>query len=193
MEDVRADAIEYVLKTDNYTTQLNVYASRPESLVEIEVKPVSAELLNQIGNTVPVNAAESNRRFTFEIRNPGLYEIKIRELDEQAQPVSEIVLYQTFSYSEEYNAFPQKKPIGKDLLLLLASDGDGNEVFDPVDVFMNFRKTLDREYDPRILFLILVIVFVLLDIAVRKFKFKWPHELIREHKQRKAEDAENNR
>jgi hypothetical protein len=58
---------------------------------------------------------------------------------------------------------------------------------------MNFRKTLDREYDPRILFLILVIVFVLLDIAVRKFKFKWPHELIREHKQRKAEDAENNR
>lgn len=193
MEEVRADAIEYVLKTDNYTTQLNVYASHPESLVEIEVRPVSAELVNQIGSTVPVNAAESNRRFTFEIRNPGLYEIKIRELDEQAQPVSEIVLYQTFSYSEEYNAFPQKKPIGKDLLLLLASDGDGNEVLDPVDVFMNFRKTLDREYDPRILFLILAIVCVLLDIAVRKFKFKWPHELIRERKQRKAENAENNR
>ena len=32
------------------------------------------------------------------------------------------------------------------------------------------------------------IVAVLLDIAVRKFKFKWIHELVREHKQKKADN-----
>ena len=43
-------------------------------------------------------------------------------------------------------------------------------------------------FDPRIIFLILTIIFVLLDIAVRKFKFKWPHELIRERKMKKADN-----
>ena len=66
-------------------------------------------------------------------------------------------------------------------------DGRGVTVNDPVEVFQSFAKTLHREFDPRILFLILVIVLFLLDIAVRKFKFKWPHELIREHKQKKAD------
>ena len=51
--------------------------------------------------------------------------------------------------------------------------------------FDSFEKTLKLTYDPRIVFLILTIIFVLLDIAVRKFKFKWPHELMRERKMRK--------
>ena len=38
--------------------------------------------------------------------------------------------------------------------------------------------------------MILAIVFFLADIAVRKFKFKWPHELIREYKEKK--NAEKN-
>ena len=30
-----------------------------------------------------------------------------------------------------------------------------------------------------------MIVLFVLDVAVRKFKFKWPHELIREHRAEK--------
>ena len=136
-----------------------------------------------------VKIAESNRRFTFEIRDAGLYEIRIKELDEMSATVSEVVIYKTFSYSEEYNEFTEKEPIGASLLELLVNNGGGASVTDPVEVFMNFSKTLKREYDPRILFLILIIIFVLFDIAVRKFKFKWPHELVREYKQRKADNA----
>jgi hypothetical protein len=61
------------------------------------------------------------------------------------------------------------------------------EIEDPASVFESFSKTLAKEFDPRVLFLILCIICVLLDIAVRKFKFKWIHELVREHKQRKAD------
>ena len=35
--------------------------------------------------------------------------------------------------------------------------------------------------------MIMAIVFFLVDIAVRKFKFKWPHEIIREAKEKKSE------
>ena len=35
--------------------------------------------------------------------------------------------------------------------------------------------------------MILVTVLFLLDIAVRKFKFKWIHELIRDAKEKKAQ------
>ena len=39
--------------------------------------------------------------------------------------------------------------------------------------------------------MILAIVCFLIDIAVRKFKFKWPHEIIREMKQKKEEQKGN--
>ena len=41
--------------------------------------------------------------------------------------------------------------------------------------------------DPRLAFIIAAIVLFLLDIAVRKFKFKWLHEIIRERKNKKSQ------
>ena len=79
--------------------------------------------------------------------------------------------------------------MGEELLTLLAEDGKGVVISDPADVFASFAKTLKREFDPRMILLISIIVLVLLDIAVRKFKFKWPHELIRERRQRKADSV----
>ncbi len=189
MEDVRADGLEYILKTDNYTTQLNIHGVAENHRVEVEVLPVSESLAGLLDRGIPVTSAESNRRFTFEIRDAGLYEIRIRKYDETSAPLSEIVLYRTFSYSEEYNAFPEREPLGEELLAILAADGKGVQVEDAVQVFASFEKTLKREYDPRVVFLILAIVLMLLDIAVRKFKFKWPHELIKEYKERKADEA----
>ena len=192
MQDVRADGIEYAVKTDNYTTQLSVHSIAEGHTVEVVVVPVSEELSGILSEGIKVTAAESNRRFTFVIKDAGLYKITLRELDETAAPVAETVFHKTFSYSEEYNGFPERQPHGAELMALLSQDGKGIVVSDPVEVLQSFAKTLKREYDPRILFLILSIVFVLLDIAVRKFKFKWPHELIREYKIKKAEAVEKN-
>ena len=123
------------------------------------------------------------------LKNGGVYKITITEVDEAGNAVTEIVTYKAFSYSEEYNAFTERTPLGEELMALIATDGKGVVITDPVEVYQSFEKTLKFVLDPRIVFLIIVIVAVLLDIAVRKFKFKWPHELIHEHKLRKAEEA----
>lgn len=188
-EDVVIDSLKYLLKTDNYTSQLSVFGALENEKVEVEVLPVSDSLASSLEEGVSVKVVEENKRYSFILKDAGLYRVKIKRLSEAGELLSELSFYKSFSYSEEYNAFTEKAPIGKELLAILAKDGNGVEVEDPATVFESFSKTLAREFDPRILFLIISIVCVLLDIAVRKFKFKWPHELIREHKQKKAEKA----
>ena len=65
-------------------------------------------------------------------------------------------------------------------------------VDDVAEVFNTFNKHIKREYDPRIVMLIIIIIAFLADIAVRKFKFKWIHEIIKERKYKKAEEARKN-
>lgn len=189
-EDVRADGIDYVIKTENYYNQLNVHGVPEDGRAEVSVTPVSEHLADVIEG-VTVTSLESNRRFNFVIKNAGLYEIVIKFFDGAGAEISEAVTYRVFSYSEEYNSFTEREPLGEELMTLLAQDGKGAAVEDPAEVFMSFSKTIKKEYDPRVLFLILVIVLVLIDIAVRKFKFKWPHELVREYRQKKADAAQS--
>ena len=67
----------------------------------------------------------------------------------------------------------------------VANDGDGMVINLPGEIFDSLVRTLGREFDPRVLFSILIIVMFLLDVAVRKFKFKWPHEIVRDHREKK--------
>jgi hypothetical protein len=55
-------------------------------------------------------------------------------------------------------------------------------VDDPIQVFENAVEYLHIVIDPRLWFAIIIIICFLIDIAVRKFKWKWPHELIRERR-----------
>ena len=68
----------------------------------------------------------------------------------------------------------------------LAQSGEGQVVTDPLQIFANVVKFLHRVIDPRIVFSIIAIVAFLLDVAARKFKFKWPHEIVRDRKAKKA-------
>ena len=77
-------------------------------------------------------------------------------------------------------------------MTIIANDGKGLVISDPAEVFESFAQTIKKVFDPRIIFLILSIILVLLDIAARKFKFKWPHEIIKEYKNKKAEEAAKN-
>ena len=192
MQDVRADGIDYVIKSDNYHYQINVHGVAENERIEVEVTPMSDHLVDALEEGVNVNALESNRRFNFIIKDAGLYEIVIRKYDEAGVELAKVVTYESFSYSEEYNVFTERVPIGEELMTLLANDGKGMVVTDPAEVFESFAQTIKKVLDPRVLFLILSIIFVLLDIASRKFKFKWPHEIIREYKFKKADEATKN-
>ena len=59
---------------------------------------------------------------------------------------------------------------------------------DAARTFDGFITSIPKSFDPRWLFMIIAIVCFLVDIAVRKFKFKWLHEIIRERKEKKAEE-----
>ena len=48
---------------------------------------------------------------------------------------------------------------------------------------------MHRTADPRIVMLIIAIVLFVLDVAVRKFKFKWIHELVRDRKAKQEMEA----
>ena len=187
--DVRADGINFVMKSDNYETQLNVHGVPENHRIEVEVNPISNSLVDLKESGIAVTETEGNRRFIFTIKDAGLYEILIKRYDEENGLISEIVLHKSFSYSEEYNYFTDREPIGDELLTKLAKAGNGIVVDDVADVFNTFDKSVKREYDPRIVMLIIVIVAVLIDIAVRKFKFKWIHEIIKERKFKKAEEV----
>ena len=54
-----------------------------------------------------------------------------------------------------------------------------------IEVFANFVTSIPKSFDPRYVFMILALVLFLLDVAVRKFKFKWPHEIVRSYKDKR--------
>ena len=191
MQDVRADGIDYVIKSDNYHYQVNIHGAAENERIEVEVTPVSDHLVSSIEG-ITVSSLESNRRFNFIIKDAGLYEIVIRKFDEAGTELAKVVTYECFSYSEEYNVFTERAPIGEELMTIIANDGKGLVISDPAEVFESFAQTIKKVFDPRIIFLILSIILVLLDIAARKFKFKWPHEIIKEYKNKKAEEAAKN-
>ena len=73
----------------------------------------------------------------------------------------------------------------------LASGGKGSAIQEAAEIFLTFEENLERKYDPRLLFLILAILLFLLDIAVRKFKFKWIHEIVRDRRTKRSMVEEN--
>lgn len=179
--EIVSNELEITYDEDNYKTQMNIYTKFQEGdTVEVRITPLSEEavLYYSGNNTVPIVAASNYTRFTFEIVCPGLYEISIEKKDANGALTASLVTYKTFSYSKEYDEFPEEQT----LLDSLASLGDGVVIEDVLNIFASFSPYLHYIYDPRILFLILATVFFLLDIAVRKFKFKWIHEIIRDYR-----------
>ena len=56
----------------------------------------------------------------------------------------------------------------------------------PMEIFDDFITSIEFIFDPRYLFITLAVVLFLLELIVRKFKFKWPHEIVRDIKNKRA-------
>jgi hypothetical protein len=121
----------------------------------------------------------------FGVTTPGMHEILVQRKSADGTVIAEQVIYKPLSYSKEYNAFPDVAA-AEELMIFLAEAGNGEVITDPVYVFQNAAKYTHIVIDPRIAFMIILIVLFLLDIAVRKFKWKWPHEIIKDKKARQA-------
>ena len=145
--------------------------------------------------TAPLEAANNYSRCNFVVRGQGTYRIVLKKYDASGNVIKvdneevKVEAYKAFAYSEEYDTVN----IGTDeerqeALKKLAERGDGvliEDLENPWEIFDDFVTEINKSFDPRYLFMIMAIVIFLADIAIRKFKFKWPHELIRAYKEKK--------
>ena len=151
----------------------------------IELEIVSPDQHGDLTNRRTITPSEDNySRITFAITEPGVHKLIVKKKDATGKVIADTTMYKTFSYSQEYNMFYDPE-VGEELLTSLAISGDGDVIDEAFKIFQEIEKTLKRSYDPRIPFMIIALTLFLLDIAVRKFKFKWPHEIIRDAKAKK--------
>ena len=178
---IRVSDIDLSLKEENYSNRLNIYTDVAEGeMIEVIVTPTFAQAETL---TLYPTAADGFGRVTFTITNPGVYEITVNKKSADGRLISTNTVHKAFSYSKEYDIFfdPEEKAA---FLAELAEDGDGFVLEEPHEVFENVVKSIHKIIDPRIVFIIIALVAFLLDVAVRKFKFKWLHEIIAERKAR---------
>lgn len=121
---------------------------------------------------------------SFETPETGLYEILIVERDELGDRVASKETGYAFSYSKEYDAFADPTD-GYKTLDATCKSGGGHILLPTEQMFSGESLTVSYDTDPGIPMIIAIILLFLLDVAVRKFNFKWPHEIIQDRKERK--------
>lgn len=206
MPDTRltADEINVKLDEENYINTVTVYESpksnekveafiekmNDDKFVAVSLTEASSDNGSGVYVITPLSSANLFTRCQFVIRKPGVYKITVSYVDSDGN-VRKTEKYKSFSYSAEYDMFDEdgsKLAAANELLAALAERGGGKVITSVANlpaVFGNFDPTIKHVYDPRVLFMIIAIVAMLIDVAVRKFKFKWIHEIIREAKEKK--------
>lgn len=192
--NIHAQDIEIGFEEDNYTTSISVYTQMQDGeTLRVEVNEITEQ--GTVGDKIETPIyRDGYSRIRAVITKPGVYMITVTKLDAQGNAVvganGNVVCaraYRAFSYSAEYDMFYDAEE-GKELMTELAVLG-GGQVLDVDDAWSLFRDpvtAIHHTVDPRLAFIITAIVLFLLDVAVRKFKFKWIHELVRERKENGA-------
>lgn len=189
MESVREEEIELSVARENYTVGTNIYTSIAEGeSIRVLVGRVQTDGAVTPLHTLDVENFDGNETAYFDITEGGVYEIEVQKLAADGSVLASSTRYEAFSYSLEYEAFAAGDDIEAHIAAL-ASAGGGQVITQPSAVFEGLSPTLTRSFDPRGVLAVIVIIALLLDVAVRKFKFKWPHELIREKRDKKAADS----
>ena len=186
-KSVKIPDIDTEITGDNYSTLLSVFTTLEEGeYLEVNVTSPSAEEGGEpTVQTIVAGINDSYSRISFSVTTPGLHEIKVQKKNTDGEVLSESISYKALSYSKEYKAFADKAA-AEELAASLAKNSDGVVITDAQEVFRNAVKYLHIVIDPKILFMIISVVLFLLDIAVRKFKWKWPHEIIRDRNKTKS-------
>lgn len=188
-ESVGIDDIELTVEQQNYSTGVNIYTLFDESdRIDVAVYKVTSDGGREKMLAFNIENFNGNQKVWFSLTESGVYEIVVTKTDAQGKVLSENSVYQEFSYSEEYDPFLADGG-GRDILSALAAAGEGRLLASAEGIYGDLITEFTRTFDPRIILASIVIISLLLDVAVRKFKFKWPHEIIRERRAKKSNQA----
>lgn len=153
---------------------------------------MKATVTNPDGNgyTYRLTADSSGYSCKISTPKPGIYAVTVEEFDGENNRIARQTVYYAFSYSYEYDTFRDSTE-GYVVLSEIVSKGNGGLLDAKAPLFTSETLTVTEDYDPLIPLIIVMLVAFLCDIAVRKFKFKWPHEIVKAYKENKnAEKAE---
>ena len=206
VSDIEPDPFTVEFDRGNFINRLSIYAELEDGQT-VQGRLTSPDgSLNLSLNTgevatddcyVTTALSEGNlySRANFVLKRGGVYLLTLEVQDPAGNVVSSYQTYFNFSYSLEYDlAYDETIPNPMGLMEDLAAGGSGVLITDhdePVEIFDTFETTFAVTRDPRMALIIAAIVLFLLDVAVRKFKFKWIHEIIRERKEKSGKkDAE---
>jgi uncharacterized membrane protein len=191
-ENIRVQDIGLEVEGDNYRTQLNIFTELAEGqTLEVRISSPAAEGSSEkIVQTLTADASEGYTKMSFDVKTAGIHEILAQKKDASGAVISETVVYKALAYSKEYDCFTDSDAAMENAALL-AKNGRGALLSEAWEVYESVAQFLHKVIDPKLPFIIAVIVMLLMDIAVRKFKWKWPHEIIRERKARQAMSVNN--
>ena len=182
-QNVQPDEIDTVLAGENYSTVISIFTELEDTeYIELTItSPARSEGEEQRVQTIIANNATGYSRLTFSVIGPGLHEILIEKKAEDGSLIASTTTYKAIGYSKEYDLF-RDTTVADELMVNMAEISDGVVIEDSMEVFDNVVKYIHHIINPKIAFIIAALALFLLDIAARKFKWKWPHELLREKK-----------
>lgn len=191
-ENIRVQDIEMSFNTINYTTTLTVSSNFGVG-ESFEVQVVDPKNVTQ---TIRPDMTKADKTVQYSYNDPGFYEFTVIKKDAKGNEISRLTKTVAFSYSQEYNTFIKNPTAIRQNLENMAVLGKGVLIEDIVEenrlipknpgpIFEGFLTKLPRRKDPAMPFIITALILFLLDIAVRKFKFKWPWEIYRDSKAKK--------
>jgi hypothetical protein len=185
-ERIRLDDITVGFTGDNYTTNLSIFTDLKDGeKIQVSVFPYgNPESPHRQQFTL--NQQTGFSRLTFAVKQSGVHQITVQKLDSANNEISSTTVYKSLAYSKEYLAFRDEEK-AQQLMIMLSGGTDGVVVREAKDVFDNAVKYLHIIIDPRIVFALIIGFAFLLDIAARKFKWKWPHEIVRDRRRREEQ------
>lgn len=201
--DIRMQSFDAVFVEDNFRTQVSIldFNGREDTghkLVAFVKSPAGADSSAELQKFDLSALSPGGNRFSFENLATGVHEVVILKVSRSFDIFQEDITdyrdiagpeiagifktYRIFSYSKEYDPSEDAFTVGKELLIEISTreteETEEKLVYDPELIFEAF-EIIHREYDPRILFIILALVLFLTDITIRLFKFKRPRFRLR--------------
>lgn len=207
--NVQTRSLDATFTEDNYRTQVNVRGFDQQDETDYKliaiIQPPKAAGAQTAPQPTKIDLSElsmSGNRFTFENLEAGIHEVTILKVQKSFNinsitslddiPESQIFAifqsYRAFSYSKEYDSTLDPFATGRELLMEMSTrkaEDPEDKLVDTPAMVLDEIMDIHREWHPRLLFTIISLVLFLLDIAVRKFSFLWPHEIIRKLRRKK--------
>ena len=178
-KNIHPDEIDTVIDGENYSTIVSIFTDLEEGeYIELTITSPTEDGEQEV-QTLTGDLATGYSRMTFAVKSPGLHEIKVEKKTEDGAVIATTTTYKALGYSKEYDLF-RDTDAANQLLVDISEISDGIMIEEPSEVFDNVVKYIHNVINPKVTFVILALVLFLLDIAARKFKWKWPHEIIRE-------------